>query len=222
MPFKTDLHIHTAEVSPCARFRAAEVVDRYVEAGYSTLVITDHFRDYVVENAGATWKQQIDHYLVGYRKAVAHAKDRIHILLGIELQFVGAHNDYLIYGITEDFLYENPQIHRMPLKALRSILPPTAMVIHAHAFRSGSTIENPEFLDGMEVYNGGTADKMNEFAQLWATRFDLIQTSGSDYHGGPVSRITGGIITDTPIVDSNQLTQIFRSKAYVLIQKKQS
>ena len=219
MMFKTEMHCHTAEVSPCAGFTASKVVETYVEAGFSTLVITDHFRNYVLDNAGATWRQQIDHYLAGYRKAQACANGRIHVLLGIELQFVGEHNDYLVYGIDEDFLYENSNLHRMTLKQFRALLPQNAMIVHAHAFRSGMTVENPELLNGIETYNGGTADPNNEFANLWAERFDLIKTSGSDYHGGPVSRINGGIITNEPITNSDQLVQALCKKSHSLIKK---
>ena len=163
----------------------------------------------------------MDHYLAGYRKAREHANGRINVLLGVELQFVGEHNDYLIYGITEDFLYGNPDIHRMTLRSLRNILPPEALIIHAHPFRTGSTITNPELIDGVESYNGGTGDANNDFAKLWAERFSLLQTSGSDYHGGSVSSIKGGIATNEPITDVIQLTRIFRNQAYKLIKKRE-
>ena len=219
MTYKTELHAHTAEVSPCARATASQVVDQYVEAGFSTLVISDHFRYYVLDNAGATWKQKVDHYLAGYRRALEHANGRINVLLGIELQFVGEHNDYLLYGINEDFLYGNPDVHKMTLRSLRNILPPEALIIHAHPFRTGSTITNPELIDGMEAYNGGTGDANNDFAALWTKRHSLLQTSGSDYHGGNVSRINGGILTDEPITNTDQLAQILRDRAYTLIKK---
>ena len=219
MTYKTELHAHTAEVSPCGRFTASQVVDQYVEAGFSTLVISDHFRYYVRDDAGGTWRQKVDHYLAGYRKAREYAHGRLNVLLGVELQFVGEHNDYLIYGINEDFLYGTPDIHRMTLRSLRAILPPEALIIHAHPFRTGATITNPDLIDGVESYNGGTGDANNEFAVLWAERFALLQTSGSDYHGGNVSRINGGILTDEPITNTDQLAQILRDRAYTLIKK---
>lgn len=221
MPFKTELHAHTAEVSPCGRYTAAEVVDKYIEAGFSTLVITDHFRNYVVDYAGATWRQKIDHYLTGYRKALEYANGRIHVLLGIELQFNGTHNDYLVYGITEDFLYDHPEIQEMSLKSFRAILPPDAMIFHAHAFRFGCNITDPDLLDGMEAYNAITNDDNNAIADMWSKRYGLIQSSGSDYHGGSVASIKGGIATDEPITDVIQLTRIFRERAYKLIKKRE-
>ena len=219
MAFKTELHCHTAEVSPCAVRTASYVVEKYVEAGFSTLFITDHFRYYSLDYAGVTWKEQVDHYLAGYRKAKECAKGRLHVLPGIELQFVGEHSDFLVLGIDESFLYENPKIHKMTLESLRAILPPDAIIVQAHAFRSGITITDPALLDGMEAYNGGTADANNEFAELWADRYGLIKISGSDYHGGPVTRINGGIVTDEPITSPAQLVRILRDKSYSLIKK---
>ena len=217
--FKAELHCHTAEVSPCAGLSARGVVDRYLEAGFTTLVITDHFRNYIVDDAGKAWRQKIDHYLAGYRRAKDYAADRLHVLPGIELQFVGEHNDYLVYGIDEDFLYGNPDIHKMTLRSFRSLLPPEGMIVHAHPFRPGCTIENPELLDGMEVYNGGTADSNNEVARMWAERYSLIQTSGSDYHGGAVSRINGGILTEAPITTVTELVDQLRRGSHSLLAK---
>ena len=42
MKFKTDLHIHTSDVSKCAHISTDEVVEFYIKKGYSTIVITNH------------------------------------------------------------------------------------------------------------------------------------------------------------------------------------
>ena len=39
MKFKTELHAHTAEVSPCAGFTAAQAVQKYVEAGAYRVIL---------------------------------------------------------------------------------------------------------------------------------------------------------------------------------------
>ena len=41
--FKTELHIHTAPVSNCAKTSAEAMVEDYAKNGYSTIVITNHF-----------------------------------------------------------------------------------------------------------------------------------------------------------------------------------
>ena len=98
MGYKTELHAHTCEVSPCADLTVEEVTDRYIAAGYSTLVLTNHYCDYVIDNAGETWEEKIGHYLSAYHAMKEYAGDRLHILLGCELRFTENHNDYLIFG----------------------------------------------------------------------------------------------------------------------------
>jgi predicted metal-dependent phosphoesterase TrpH len=44
--YKTELHFHTAEVSPCGRFLPVGGIRLlYKKLGYHTVVITDHFRN---------------------------------------------------------------------------------------------------------------------------------------------------------------------------------
>ena len=43
MQFKTELHAHTSEVSPCGHVTAPEVADRFIAQGYTSLVITNHY-----------------------------------------------------------------------------------------------------------------------------------------------------------------------------------
>lgn len=220
MQFKTELHAHTAEVSPCAKLKAREVVDAYIEAGYSTLIISDHFCDYVIDNAGATWQQKIDHYLAGYRRAKEYAGDRLNVLMGCELRFVGSNNDYLIMGMTEEFLYNYPEMHKMKLNRFRPFaIENDMMIIQAHPFRNTLDIVKPELLDGMEIFNASPNpphDCRNDIANIWAQRFGLIRTSGSDFHGGSY-KISGGIMTDEKITSMEQLIKILRSETHTLI-----
>ena len=43
MSFKTELHCHTSDFSSCAHINGADTAEKYVNAGYRTLVITNHF-----------------------------------------------------------------------------------------------------------------------------------------------------------------------------------
>jgi hypothetical protein len=114
MQFKTELHVHTSEVSHCADFNIREVADKYIEAGYTTLVLTNHYRDRVIapliESAGKSWAE---HYVETYREMRDYAKGKLNVLFGCELRFSQHNNDYLLYGITEDFLLKHPDIHQM-------------------------------------------------------------------------------------------------------------
>ena len=43
MGYKYDTHVHTSMVSACASLTAEEIVDLYVQNGYTGIFITDHF-----------------------------------------------------------------------------------------------------------------------------------------------------------------------------------
>ena len=49
MPYLTELHAHTSEVSRCAHVDAAGVVDRYLSEGYTSLVISNHFNNFTLD-----------------------------------------------------------------------------------------------------------------------------------------------------------------------------
>ena len=57
------------------------------------------------------------------------------------------------------------------------------MIYQAHPFRFGMKITNVKYLDGIEVCNRNIEhDSHNDIAALWAEKFGLKKTAGSDHH----------------------------------------
>lgn len=218
MQYKTELHLHTILVSPCAHAPLEEVVQRYADAGYTSVVVTDHYTPSIIENAGETWEQKINHYLSGYRAMKEMAQGKFNVLLGCELRFVENMNDYLVFGMDEDFLHTHPELHKMSIKSFSELAKEHGLLlVQAHPFRSRMTVVKPRFLDGVEVFNGHHGhESKNYLANELANRYGLIKTSGSDFHDS-VSVISGGIMTDEPITSVKQLIDILRSGNYTLI-----
>ncbi len=219
---KFELHAHTKENDICANMTADEIVKAYKGAGYDGIVITNHFFDlslewYKDELAGCDHRGVIDYYLKGYRKAKATG-DAIGmtVLMGLELRFDGTINDYLVYGVDEDFLYKSPLLNTLNLDSFLEILPPDAILYQAHPFRNGMTVTDPKKLYGIEVFNGGTSEDRNEMAELWAEKFELNKISGSDFHG--IQHLArGGVIFQNNIRDSKQLVTQLKAGRYSLI-----
>lgn len=220
MPYKYELHCHTGEVSTCADAPAAETVEKYKNAGYSGIVITDHF-------SGLTFqpydyfniKKNAEHYLKGYKAALAAAGKDFTVLLGMEIRFLFTTNDYLVYGATEDFVKNSGNFLFGNLKTLYNKVKSNGMLlVQAHPFRGYVRRANPKYLDGVEVYNGKSKNPQeNENSLLWARGEGLsLLTSGSDYHH-PNSKISGGIETDEKIKTNSDLLRILRSGEYRLI-----
>ena len=217
MAFLTELHAHTSEVSPCSHQTAAQVADRYLAEGYRTVVVTNHYCGYVMDNAGDTWEERFNHYVSGYHAMKEYAKGRLNVILGMELRFRDNINDYLIFGFDEDFLRDHPDLHQMTLKTFRPIADEHGiLVIQAHPFRNGMTVSPPKLVDGYEVFNGHAGhDSRNGIARAFCRRFGKLPTSGSDFHDA-VSYVAGGIITEEEITSMEQLTEILRSGNYTL------
>ncbi len=220
MPFKTELHAHCSEVSPCADMSAEQVVDCYLEAGYTTLVLTNHFITRILNEAAPTWDEQIDFFLRPLELMRRRAAGRMHILLGAELRFDDHQNDYLLFGFDEEFLRTHPHFLSMKLMDFHELCRENGfLLIQAHPFRNGMKITRPDQIDGVEVFNGhpGHAAR-NDIALAWAKKYDLIPTSGSDFHHPrPRSLETGGILTEEPVVSMEQLVTILRERQATLL-----
>lgn len=185
--FLFEVHFHTAETSPCGQVPAAEGVRLYHEQGYSGIVTTDHLIDLVEGCPGeVSWETAAERFLAGYRAArQAGEALGIAVYLGAEIRFPDDHdNDYLVYGLTEEFLREHEWIYEMDLKAFYSLARENGLaVVQAHPFRSWCRPADPAYLDGAEIYNGNPRhDSNNGKAEAWAEKNGLWPTVGSDFH----------------------------------------
>ena len=217
MPYYTELHAHTSEVSPCAHLTAAQVADRYLAAGYRTVVVTNHYCDYVMDRAGEDWEDRFRFYLSGYRAMRDYAGSRLCVLPGLELRFTESANDYLVFGADEEFLYEHPNLHLMTLKTFSGLAREhDLLLIQAHPLRNRMQVMQPALLDGYEVFNAHPGhDARNDLARLLCRKYGKIPTSGSDFHDDS-SAIGGGLITAEPILSMEQLCEVLRSRSYIL------
>jgi predicted metal-dependent phosphoesterase TrpH len=210
---KYDTHVHTSEVSSCGKVDANTLVQLYKKAGYSGIVITDHYtKDYFESLPYTNWQQKVDQFLSGYTTAFEEGKEvGLKVILGMELRFSENFNDYLVFGFDKEFLYENPALYDMNIKTFREFIENTQMLIYqAHPFRVTVTPANPEYLHGVEIHNGNPRHNSNNQKALdFAKKYNLKMLSGSDFH--QVQDIArGGIIINEPITNSLELAKMLR------------
>ncbi len=223
MEYKYEIHAHTKNTSWCGQLDAEELVKKYKEAGYSGIVITDHYSPMTFNiSEFFNKKKALDHYLQGYRKAKEFETEDFSVLLGTELRFYATVNDYLIYGVTEEMLYELPFLLPLYIKrASRLFRERGCLFLQAHPFRKFITRANPEYLDGVEVFNGKADKEANDNSLKWAEEINAkIKTSGSDCHRETGVGL-GGIITEEPIKTNDDLIRILKSGKYKLIKNQQ-
>lgn len=215
---KYDLHVHTSEISPCARVSAAHMIERYKEAGYDGIVLTNHIHEYSLNTYEGDYKRFLDDYLKAYHLAKEEGKNKgITVLLGAEVCFSNLTGDFLVYGLTEEMLLKFPCLPKMKLSEFNKIKGEDILIFQAHPFRNWMQIADPEYLFGIEVHNGNPRhNSRNDFAKLWAKKHSLSMVSGSDFHElEDVNR--GGIYTSQRIFTSSELIVTLKTNNYSLI-----
>lgn len=214
MIYKYDTHVHTAETSPCGQVRAKDAVRLYKNAGFSGIVITDHYYSgYFKNSIHNTWKGKIEGFLKGYKIAAEEGeKIGLKVILSVELSFTESYNDYLIYGLTEEFLFEEGELYNLTLREFRKLADEEGLLIYqAHPYRSMMKRVDPLLLDGVEVYNGHPYHmNRNDLAYEYAKSNNLKMISGSDFHMTEALG-RGGILTGTEVNNSIEFADMLRT-----------
>lgn len=188
MSYLYELHSHSLEVSPCGDVKAEDGVLLYKSMGYQGLVMTDHYHDEFFSSLGEIpWSEKADRFLEGYRSAKKASMNMdFEVFLGLEVRFMDSGNDFLVFGIDEDFVYDNPELYKYDLKRLNTAVKayPDTLIIQAHPFRKGCCPpEDLSLIDGIEICNGNPRhDSRNNLAAELARENNLIKISGSDFH----------------------------------------
>ncbi len=219
--FKSELHVHTSPVSRCAKVDAVSTAQHFIDEGYDTIVITNHLSPVLIKKNlpcdPDDWKAVVDYYLSDYYAAKEASKGKMNVLLGAEIRMHENNNDYLVYGVDEQFYYDIGNFFDKKIKDIAPLVQEAGgLLFQAHPFRNSITVTDPQILDGIEVYNFSAGhDSRNDIACMWAKKFGLIGICGQDYHI-PSYLIGAGMLTDTEIKDNKQLVDILKSASYQL------
>lgn len=224
MKYIYETHCHTDESSNCGKVPALETAALYKAEGYAGIMITDHFNSWTFKKNGLTdWDDCVDFSMRGYRLAKTLEDENFKVFYGQEIRFEKENdNDYLVFGMSEEYLRAHPFIQDMEsLEDFYKLVHPDGIVVfQAHPFRKNMTVMKPEFLDGIEVYNGNPRQESRcEMAHTWADKYNLRMSSGSDFHQLP-DLARGGIIANRKAENENELRDIMLSEDYGIIFRK--
>jgi predicted metal-dependent phosphoesterase TrpH len=221
MEYLIEVHCHTSETSPCSAVRGAVLADIYKAKNYHAITVTDHYTKDLLNRYGEiSWKEKIDNYLSGYRNAKKRGDEiGVNVLLGIELRFTDNYNDYLVFGLDEQFLYDNPEMYNLGIDKFSGFARANNLLfIQAHPFRNGMVVINHDLLDGIEVHNAHQwHNSRNHLAQCayeeQSQKRPFVAVAGSDCHElGHEGRV--GIFSDMLPKDGVELAALLRSGEY--------
>ena len=189
MPFFYETHMHTCQASLCGKATGAEQARAYKEAGFTGIIITDHFfGGNTAVDRTLPWTERVDLFWKGYEDAKAEG-DRIglDVFFGLEQNFSG--DEYLVYGLTKDYMKAHPEMeHWTRRQQLEEVHKAGGCVIQAHPFRMRDYMNHIRlglrFCDGIEVANAGNEQLDDARAWLYGQEFGLVMTAGSDNHRG--------------------------------------
>lgn len=221
--YKTELHCHTSEGSRCSSESTADTINKYIEHGYATLVITNHLqheRIHPSTNMSLRFDSYEEYINMIYDKidlAREIAGDRLYILGGFELCNCESDNEYLIYGLTREQALGLDMCFARIKDVSRYVRDCGGIIIQAHPMRFGMTLIHPDLVDGYEVFNNSKSGLyVNSLATFWlqinCCDYKII-TAGNDHHN-PCDIPTAGILTNKPITTDAELIRVLREKDF--------
>ena len=208
MAYIYETHLHTCQASACGRSPGRDYIQRYIDAGYSGIIVTDHFyRGNCRIDRSLPWRDFINRFCAGYEDARNEGEKRgFPVFFGWEENFDG--DEYLIYGLDKAWMLHHPEMPTWTRKQQYEIVRAAGgCVVQAHPFRArdyNHTIYLSHALcDGVEVYNAGNEPDWNRLAMRYAKIIGLPVTAGSDNHCADTMQPgrLAGVCFDKPLED---------------------
>jgi hypothetical protein len=187
MAYLYETHLHTREGSICGVSMGKEYVQKYLDLGYSGIIITDHFfNGNCNADRNQPWEKWVHDFCRGYEHAREEGARRgLDVFFGWEESFDG--DDYLIYGLDKEWLLEHPEVCDWNQEEqFEEVSRYGGCVVHAHPFRffynSRLAFVAPGLVDAVEAANAGNGQASDAMAFIYAKKYSLCLTAGSDIH----------------------------------------
>lgn len=207
MPYIYETHMHTNQASACGRSPGRDYIQKYMDAGYAGIIITDHFyRGNCGVDRSLPWKEFIHRFCAGYEDARNEGEKRgFPVFFGWEENVDG--DEYLIYGLDEAWMMEHPDMPTWTRKQQYDIIHAAGgCVVQAHPFRAryyNHTIYlSPWMSDAVEVFNAANEMNWNILAMQYAKIIGKPITAGSDNHCADSMKKEklAGVILEQPLL----------------------
>lgn len=217
--YKIELHTHTWPCSGCSSISPQKMAQIHKELGYDAVVITNHMQHGCFNMSKfASREEMLSKYMNDYYEARDEG-DRIGItvLLGAEVNLSENRNDYLVYGVDEEFIVKASENLDKPLSEFYKVVKTDKnVIIQAHPFRPNMVRMPKEYIDGLEVFNlnpnhNGAVGIAAKYAA--EEGYDLT-ICGSDFHNEPHQDVAA-IKTKILPSDSFELAALLKSRDFL-------
>jgi hypothetical protein len=187
MSFLYETHIHTKESSACSLSGGREYIKKYLDLGYTGIIITDHFyRGNCRPNRNLRWDKWVHEFCRGYEIALEEGKKQgLDVFFGWEETIDG--DDYLVYGLDKEWLLKHPEVVNWTRQEqFKEVKRYGGCVVHAHPFRYSNNFKRvysaKRHVDALEAANNGNNQICDAFAWAHAKKQKFPAMAGSDIH----------------------------------------
>ncbi len=207
---KIDTHVHSSGISKCSRVTYEEIVKNKLSAGYNGAVLMNHCQPWYYEPYHlCVWMEDfIDEFKRAYNYGKEHG---FTFFLGIEVSIsIPRWADFLIFGVTEEFLRNAPDMCRISQTMLYEYCQKHgALMVQAHPLRPDFELLDANYMDGVELNMSGIDVNTHAQVEELARVHNLALTVGTDYHSAD-SKAVGGIVVPDDITNSVELCSYFK------------
>ena len=218
--YKTETHVHVSESSKCGRVCADEMIKLYRDAGYKTVIISDHLQaNFYAGFSEASWAESMDRFIQGYEASLkAGKKYGVNIIFSAEVRFNESKNHYLLLGIDKEFLLEREDLLDMGIKEFYPHAKAHGVtIVQAHPYRDKKCYPMVKYVDAIEVYNSNPRhENFTEKTYELAEKYNLPMTAGSDAHRLEDIALTG-VTSEKEIKTAEDYVELLLNKKLKII-----
>lgn len=194
---KIDVHIHSLGISKCSQVTFEQLIDRKIQGGYQGAMLTNHCQPWYYEHEN--FSRWIEEFISEFNCAKNYADSKnFKLFLGIEVsvsQPIWA--DFLIFGVTENFLRSAPDLCRINQQELFEYCKKNnALMVQAHPFRLRHEPMDPAFMHGVEINTQPTDIHNKNMVLKFANQNNLMVIVGTDTHTNSADNNSGLIVPD--------------------------
>ncbi len=212
--YRYETHMHTSEGSACGVSTGREQALRYKEAGFTGMVVTDHFfNGNCAIPKGLSWEERVERFCLGYENAKKAGEEiGLDVFFGWEANYRGT--EFLIYGLDKAFLLDHPEMEFWTVEEqYEKVKAAGGVVVQAHPFRDAIYIPAihlyPYACDAVEGMNRANRFPCNAYGVHYAREHHLPMTAGSDCHIAD-DHEKWGILTEERAASGRHLAQMIR------------
>ena len=213
-----DPHVHSSGISLCSRVTCEQIIDFKRSLGYDGVVLTNHCQPwyYEPEEHSSRMKSFVEEFKKG---ALYARKLNFRFILGIEVTInVPVMSDWLLYGVTEEFLLSSPCLYMLTQKQLFELCEKNGIfLVQAHPIRHSPEPCSYLYTNGVEINcTPGDFEKRQEVIDF-ARKHNLKITCGTDFHNIDRDCKSGMVIPDDIFTSRDFAKYLFETKNTELV-----